>query len=131
MNSHILSHFLEKQKKNKKKTTNQPFLLKTVIRQADRRIDGQTGGIKELTLQELCVSYGFKNYFAYVYAYNLHFCKVLTDAEHLRKNFKIILILVINTIQLLFTQTKTQYVYDEMVPAFLSHLLETIASPSN
>ena len=92
MNSHILSHFLEKQKKNKKKTTNQPFLLKTVIRQADRRIDGQTGGIKELTLQELCVSYGFKNYFAYVYAYNLHFCKVLTDAEHLRKNFKIILI---------------------------------------
>ena len=108
-----------------------------MIRQADRRIDGQTGGIKELTLQELCVSYGFKNYFAYVYAYNLHFCKVLTDAEHLRKNFKIILILIINTIQLLFknvtrlTLTKTQYVHDDMVPTVLSHLFETTASPSN
>ena len=108
-----------------------------MIRQADRRTDGQTDGIKELTLQELCVSCGSKNYFAYVYAYNLYLCKVLTDAEHLRKSFKIILILIINTIQLLFknvtrlTLTKTQYVHDEMVPAILSHLLETIASPSN
>ena len=108
-----------------------------MITQEDRGADGQTDEIKELILQERCVPHGFRKCFAYVYAYKLYLCKVLTDAEHLRKNFKIILILIINTIQLLFknvtrlTLTKTQYVHDEMVPAVLSHLFETTASPSN
>ena len=63
-----------------------------MIIQEDRGADGQTDEIKELLLPELCVSNGFRKWFAYVYAYKLYLCKVLTDAEHLRKNFKIILI---------------------------------------
>ena len=44
----------------KSKITNQPFLLKTVIRQAEGRTDGRRDGLKELILQELCVSRGSK-----------------------------------------------------------------------
>ena len=63
-----------------------------MITQEDRGADGQTDKIKELILQERCVSHGFRKCFAYVYAYKFCLCQVLTDAEYLRKNFKIILI---------------------------------------
>ena len=62
--------------------------MKTVIRQADGWADGQIDGIKELILQKLCVAHSFKKQFSYVYAYKLHLRKVLTDAEHVRKNLK-------------------------------------------